>query len=151
MGESSPGGSNKASTSGGKGKKQSKEEGKNWRYTKVGETTTCPETGALLKWCPHHGKGAYMPSDHNHHEWAEKKKKRQAEYEEKRAKKVKFSSDGNSAKSSELKPVKEEKHPSKLQLSSSLRQSLVTHCCMTPSEADNLISQALEGDEELKD
>ena len=76
---------------GGKAGQSKKEEGKNWCYTKVGETTICPETGAMLKWCPYHGKGAYMPSDHDHAEWVEKKKKRQVEYEEKRAaKRVKF-------------------------------------------------------------
>ena len=139
---------------GGKAGQSKKEEGKNWRYTKVGDTTTCPETGATLKWCPHHGKGAYMPSDHNHAEWVEKKKKRQVEYEEKRAsKRVKFLSGSSSANTTAAKPVKEEKHPSKLQLSSSLCQSLVTHCCMTPSEADELVTQAFKGDEdgELKE
>ena len=151
----SKGTSKPAGKSSGKAGQSKKEEGKNWRYTKVGETTTCPETGATLKWCPHHGKGAYMPSDHNHAEWVEKKNKRQAEYEEKRAaKRVKFSSGSSSANTTAAKPVKEEKHPSKLQLSTSLRQSLVTHCSMTPSEADELVNQAFQGDEkdgELKE
>ena len=95
-----------------------------------------------------------MPSDHNHAEWVEKKKKRQAEYEEKwAAKRVKFSPGSSSTNTTAAKPVKEEKHPSKLQISSSLRQSLVTHCCMTPLEADKLVTQAFEGDEdgELKE
>ena len=53
----------------GKGKDQKnptkngkKDEGKSWRYTKVGDTIKCPETGATLKWCPHHGTGAYIPA-----------------------------------------------------------------------------------------
>ena len=49
--------------------KPGKEVGKNWRYTKVGDTLKCPDMGATLKWCPHHGTGAYMPMDHNHKEW----------------------------------------------------------------------------------
>ena len=61
------------SKNGGKGKdlkKSSKagkkgEDGKNWGYTKVGDTIKCPKSGATLKWCPHHGTGAYMPADHN--------------------------------------------------------------------------------------
>ena len=32
-----------------------KDEGKSWQYTKDGDTMKCPETGATLKWCPHHG------------------------------------------------------------------------------------------------
>jgi hypothetical protein len=52
-------------------------EGKNWWYTKAGDTIKCPESGATLKWCPHHDTGAYMPADHNHKEWAENKRKHQ--------------------------------------------------------------------------
>lgn len=107
-----------------------------------GRTTTCPDTGATLKWCPHHGNGAYMPADHNHTECAEKKKRRQTENEEKHAaKRSKFLSSDGSPKSSTEKPTKDEKHPSQLQLSSLRCQSLVTHCCMTPSEAEELIKQ----------
>jgi hypothetical protein len=75
----------------GKGKDQKnptkngkKDEGKSWQYTKVGDTIKCPETGATLKWCPHHGTGTYMPSDHNHKEWAENKRKCQEQWEQKR-------------------------------------------------------------------
>jgi hypothetical protein len=140
----------KSSASSG-GSKKKNEEGKNWRHTKVGETTTCPDTGATLKWCPLHGDGAYMPSDHNHAEWLEKKKKRQADFEERKTKRVKFAAN-DPAKSSAPKAAKDEKYPSKLQLSSSLRQSLVTHCCMTPTEADDLVNKAFgEADSELKE
>jgi hypothetical protein len=59
-----------------------KDEGKSWRYTKVVDTIKCPQTGATLKWCSHHGTGAYMPSDHNHKEWAENKRKRQEQWEQ---------------------------------------------------------------------
>jgi hypothetical protein len=87
----------------GKGKDQKnpmkngkKDEGKSWRYTKVGDTIKCPETGATLKGCPHHGTGAYMPSDHNHKEWAENKRKHQEQWEQKcDAKCVRFEGDKN--------------------------------------------------------
>ena len=116
-------------------------DGKNWRYTKVGDTIKCPETGATLKWCPHHGTGAYMPSNHNHKEWAENKRKRQEQYEQKRdAKRVRF--EGDKAPKSDSEKRSDEKHPSKLQLISALRQSLVTQCSMTPTEADSILSQA---------
>ena len=36
----------------------------------------------------------------------------------------------------------DEKHPSKLQLSSALCQSLVTQCSITPTEADSILDQA---------
>ena len=117
------------------------DDGKNWRYTKVGDTIKCPESGATLKWCPHHGTGAYMPADHNHKEWAENKWKCQEQYEQKPdAKRVRFEGDKN-VKSNSNKRT-DEKHPSKLQLNSALRRSLVTQCFMTPTEADLILSQA---------
>ena len=82
-----------------------------------------------------------MSADHNHKEWAENKRKPQEQYEQKRnAKHVKFEGDKN-AKSDSNKRT-DEKHPSKLQLSSALCQSLVTQCSMTPTEADSILSQA---------
>jgi hypothetical protein len=82
-----------------------------------------------------------MPSDHNHKEWAENKRKRQEQWEQKRdTKRVRFEGDKN-AKSDSDKST-DEKHPSKLQLGSALRQSLVPQCSMTPTEADSLLSQA---------
>jgi hypothetical protein len=130
------------SKGGKKGSKKSPQEvGKAWRYTKKGETIKCPDTGATLKWCPLHGDGAYMPANHDHDKWLEEKKRKKAAYMEAKVarKKVKFD---DSTSSSKATKAKEEKHPSQLQLSSALRQSLVTQCSMTPSEADTLISKA---------
>ena len=119
------------------------EEGKNWRYTKVGDMIKCPESGATLKWCPHHGTGAYMPADHNHKEWAENKHKRQGKWEQKRdAKRVRFEGDKGDKTKPDGGKRTDEKHPSKLQLSSALRRSLVTRCSMTPTEADSILDQA---------
>jgi hypothetical protein len=82
-----------------------------------------------------------MPADHNHKEWVENKRKRQEQYEQKRdAKRVHFEGDKN-AKSDGDKCT-DEKHPSKLQLSSALCQSLVTQCSMTPTKADSILSHA---------
>jgi hypothetical protein len=110
--------------------KPGKEVGKNWWYIKVRDTLECPNTGVTLKWCPHHGTGAYMPEDHNHKEWFDKKKRRQEKYKEQRAERaakcVKLS-DGDISKTPDKK-VKDEKHPNKLQLSSAICQSLVTQC-----------------------
>jgi hypothetical protein len=85
-----------------------------------------------------------MPQDHNHQEWLEKKKRKNTKWDNNKANKhVKFSGDAEK-KNSASKPqlVKDEKHPSKLQLSSSLRQSLATHCTMTPTEADTVLDEA---------
>jgi hypothetical protein len=142
-------GENDSKTGGkGKGKDQKnptkngkKDKGKSWRCTKVGDRIKCPETGATLKWCPHHGTSAYMPSDHNHKEWAENKRKCPEQWEQKRdAKRVRFEGDKNPKSDSDKRTDK--KHPTKLQLSSALRQSLVTQCSMTPTEADSLLNQA---------
>jgi hypothetical protein len=58
--------------------KGNKEPSNKWRYTKVVETAKDPVMGATEKWCPHHGTGAYMTTNHNHAEWLEKKMKRNA-------------------------------------------------------------------------
>ena len=119
-----------------------KNESNKWRYTKVGETAKDPSTGATVKWCPHHGTGCYMPADHDHEEWLAKKKRKNAKFEEGRsAKCVKFSPDTKKATSLNA-PKKDEKRPSKLQLASSVKQSLVTQCSMTPTKAGNFFESA---------
>jgi hypothetical protein len=81
-----------------------------------------------------------MPADHNHKEWAENKCKHQEQWEQKRnAKRIHF--EGDKTKPNGGKCT-DEKHPSKLQLSSALCQSLVTQCSMTPTEADSILDQA---------
>ena len=43
-----------------------------WKFIKVGQFATCPDTGNRFKWCLHHGKqgsatsAIYMPEDHDH-------------------------------------------------------------------------------------
>jgi hypothetical protein len=117
-----------------------------WRYTKVGETTKDPTTGTTLQWCPHHGTGAYMTQGYNDQEWLEKRKRKNTKWDNNKAnKRIKFS--GNAEKKnpvSKPQPVKDEKHPSKLQLSTFLCQSLVTHCAMMPTEADTVLDEAFD-------
>jgi hypothetical protein len=117
-----------------------------WCYTKVGETTKYPTTGATLKWCPHHGTGAYMPHDHNHQEWLEKRKRKNTKWDNNKAnKRIKIRGD-TEKKNPVSKPhtVKDKKHPSKFQLSTSLHQSLFTHCAMTPTEANTVLDEAFD-------
>jgi hypothetical protein len=86
-----------------------------------------------------------MPNNHNHAEWLEKKKKRDAKWAEGCTnKRVKFP-DENKAKAT-TKPTasKDEKHPTKLQLASSICQLLLTHCLMTPTKANNVFNEAFE-------
>jgi hypothetical protein len=116
-----------------------------WQYTKVGKTTKDPVTGATAKWCPHHGTGAYMPNDHNHAEWLEKKKKRNAKWADKHVnKRVKFTDVSKTKATTKSDATKNEKQPSKLQLASSICQSLVTHCMMTPTEVNTVFTKAFD-------
>jgi hypothetical protein len=84
-----------------------------------------------------------MPADHNHKEWAENKLKRQEQWEQDRdAKCVRFEGDKGDKTKSDGGKRTDEKHPSKLQLSSALSQSLMTQYSMTPTEADSILDQA---------
>ncbi len=123
--------------------KSNKEPSNKWRYTKVGETMKNPVTGTTVKWCPHHGTGAYMPNDHNHAEWLEKKKKHNAKWANRRInKRIKFTDESKMKVATKSAATKNEKHPSKLQLASSIHQSLVTHCSMTPTEVNTVFAEA---------
>jgi hypothetical protein len=125
--------------------KGDKEPSKKWRYTKVGETTKDPVTGATAKWYPHHGTEAYMSNNHNHAEWLEKKKKHNAKWAEGRTnKRVKFNDETKAKVTTKPAASKDEKHPTKLQLASSICQSLVTHCLMTPTKVNNVFDKAFE-------
>ncbi len=123
--------------------KGNKEPSNKWWYTKVGKTTRDPVTGATVKWCPHHGTGAYMPNDHNHAEWLEKKKKCNTKWIDGRVnERIKFTDKSKTKATTKSAATKNEKHPSKLQLASSIRQSLVTHCLMTPNETNTVFTKA---------
>jgi hypothetical protein len=90
------------------------------RFTKVGEATKDPVTGATVKLCPHHGTGAYMPNNHNHAVWLEKKKKCNAKWAEGCTNKcVKFTDENKTKVTMKPAACKDEKHPTKLQLASS--------------------------------
>jgi hypothetical protein len=86
-----------------------------------------------------------MPNNHNHAEWLEKKKKHNAKWAEGRTNKcIKFTDKSKTKATTESDATKDEKHPSKHQLASSIRQSLVTHCSMTPTEANTVFTNAFD-------
>jgi hypothetical protein len=115
------------------------------QYTKVGKTTKDHVTSATVKWFPHHGTGAYMRHDHNHSNWLEKRKKPNAKWAEGHAKKcVKFSDKTKAKDNAKPAVTKNDKHPTKLQLTLSNHQSLVTHCAMTPTKANIVLDKAFD-------
>jgi hypothetical protein len=125
--------------------KGNKEPSNKWQYTKVGKTTKDPVTGATVKWCPHHGTGVYMPDDQNHAKWLEKKKKHNAKWVDGRVnKRIKFTDKSKTKATTKSAATKNEKHPSKLQLASSICQSLVTHCSMTPTQVNTVFTEAFD-------
>eukprot|EP00984_Skeletonema_dohrnii_P024462 scaffold13581_cov72-Skeletonema_dohrnii-CCMP3373.AAC.2 len=96
-----------------------------WRTTKVGESTKHPATGEVHKWCNHHGKhGCYMPADHDHDAWVEKKKSRAG---------------GPDKKRQDPKSVSFADHPKKLKLSQKLKSALVTGMYISEPELDDLM------------
>jgi hypothetical protein len=75
----------------------------------------------------------------------EKKKKRNAKWAEGRANMhVKFTDKSKTKATTKSDATKDQKHPSKLQLASSIRQSLVPHCSMTPTEANTVFTKAFD-------
>jgi hypothetical protein len=125
--------------------KGDKEPSNKRRYIKVGETMKDPVTGATVNGGPHHGTGVYMPNDHNHAEWSEKKKKCNAKWAEGHANKhVKFTGESKTKATTKSDTTKDEKHPRKLQLASSIRQSLITHCLTTPTKANTIFTEAFD-------
>ncbi len=57
---------------------------------------------------------------------------------------VKFTDENKTKATAKPAASKNEKHPTKLQLASSIHQSLVTHCSMTPTKANNIFNKAFE-------
>jgi hypothetical protein len=74
----------------------------------------------------------------------EKRKRKNTKWDNSKANKsVKLSGDAEKKNPpSKPQPVKDKKHPSKLQLSTSLHQSLVHHCALMPTEADTVLDEA---------
>ena len=126
-----------------------------WKCKKVGTTTTCPDSGKLFKWCPHHGsistgKGIYMPEDHDHDAWALAKKAKSAAY---LAKKRAASADPTTASATNKKKVAA---TGKLALAKSFQSALTTKMQCSDAEVKDIIDSAMKGcesddDTELKD
>lgn len=113
-----------------------------WKFKKVGETTTDPDTGKSMKWCPLHGKGCYMPADHDHAAWKEEKERKQSARREKR--------DRDSAPGSATKKVafNDDKRdlPKKLRLAQKLQAALVTGAIISAPELEALQQEVESAD-----
>ncbi len=90
-----------------------------------------------------------MPNNHNHAEWLETKKKCNAKWEDGHINK-RITDVSKMKVTTKSDATKNEKHPSKLQLASSIRQSLVTHCLMTPTEENTVFTKAFDRAMDLK-
>jgi hypothetical protein len=120
------------------GKKQTKARCPEWQVTKKGNTIE--HKGRKFVWCSKHTSkdgsinGLYMPSPHDHDEWAKSKADKTAAFK-KRKENAKKS--GNKV-ASPAKKSKSESEDLKLALSSKFTSALVTHCHMGQAEAENM-------------
>jgi len=106
--------------------------------TKKGNTIE--HEGCKFVWCTKHTSkdgsinGLYMPSPHNHDEWAQAKADKAAAFKKRK----------EEAKKTGKKPASPPKKPKtegedlKLALSSKFTSALVTHCHMGQAEAENM-------------
>jgi len=118
------------------GKKPTKTRCPEWQVTKKGNTIE--HEGRKYVWCTKHTSkdgsinGLYMPSPHDHDEWAKAKADKTAAFK-KRKEDAKKS--GNKHASPAKKPKTED---FKFALSSKLTSELVTHCHRGQAEAENM-------------
>ena len=120
------------------GKKQTKTCCPSWQVTKKGNIIK--HKGCKYVWCPKHTSkdgsinGLYMPSSHNHNEWAKAKADKTAAFK-KRKEDAKKSGD---KQASPAKKSKSKGEDLKLALSSKFTSAMVTHCHMGQAEAENM-------------
>ena len=120
------------------GKKQTKTCCPEWQVTKKGNTIE--HKGRKYVWCSKHTSkdgsiiGLYMPSPHNHAEWAKTKADKTVVFK-KRKEDTKKS--GNT-QASPAKKSKSEGEDLNLALSSKFTSGMVTHCHMGQAEAENM-------------
>jgi hypothetical protein len=120
------------------GKKQTKTRCLKWQVTR--KVNTIEHEGLKFVWCPKHTSkdgsinGLYMPSPHDHDEWAKTKADKTAAFKKRKddAKKS-----GNKL-ASPAKKSKSEGEDLKLALSSKFTSAMVTHCHMGQAEAENM-------------
>ena len=136
----------KGSSSGTKGKgssanqkQQTKTRCPEWQITKKGNTIE--HEGRKYVWCSHHTSkdgsinGLYMPSPHDHEEWAKKKADKTAAFK-KRKEDAKKS--GAKVVSPPAKKAKPDDEGLKLALGNKFASAMVTHCHMGQAEAENM-------------
>ena len=122
-----------------KEKRQTKARCPEWQVTKKG--TTIEHDGRKYEWCSKHSSkdgsinGLYMPSPHNHDEWAKAKAEKTAAFK-KRKEDMKKSPDGTPA----AKKAKQDGGELKLQLGSKLTSALVTQHHMTQADAEDVFN-----------
>jgi hypothetical protein len=122
----------------GDGKKQTKARCPEWQVTKKGNTME--HEGRKYVWCTKHSSkdgsinGLYMPSPHNHDEWAQAKADKAAAFKKRKEEGKK---NGDKPASPPKKP-KTDGEDLKLALSSKFTSALVTHCHMGQAEAENM-------------
>ena len=111
-----------------------------WKCKKVGQTTTCPDTGNHFMWCPHHGsgdkKGIYIPTDHDHDAWLKARKERSASYLKK-----KRAAQSDPEKEPETKKAAGK---GKLALAKSFKSALTSKLQISDPEIDNIIDSAMK-------
>lgn len=117
-----------------------------WQITKVGNKLKHPDKDIDMIWCPHHksadGKvnGMYMPFPHNHDEWAAKKAAAKAAYKQRGKRK----NDG--AHKDDTTSIKKagsiNNNATKLALSETIKTALMTRCCITENDLNDVIKDA---------
>jgi hypothetical protein len=124
------------------GKKQTKTRCPEWQVTKKGNTIE--HECRKYVWVPKHTSkdgsinGLYMPSPHNHDEWAKAKADKTAEFK-KRKEDAKKS---DNKQTSPAKKSKSEGEDLKLALSSKFTSAMVTHCHMGQAEVENMVDSS---------
>ena len=118
-----------------------------WQITKVGNRIKHPDTGIDMIWCPKHqstdGKvnGMYMPFPHNHEEWAAKKAASKAAYKQRGKRK----NDGTHKDDPNIKKMGSiNDNATKLALSESIKTALMTRCCITENDLNDVINDAVK-------
>jgi hypothetical protein len=120
------------------GKKQTKTRCPEWQVTKKGNTIE--HEGCKYVWCPKHTSkdgsinGLYMPSPHDHDEWAKAKADKTAAFK-------KCKEDAKKSGNKQASPAKKSKSEGedlKLALSSKFTSAMVTHCHMGQAETENM-------------
>ena len=120
-------------------KPQTKTRCPEWQVTKKGNTIE--HDGRKYVWCTRHTSkdgsinGLYMPSPHDHDEWAKKKADRTAAFKKR---KEAYKKSGAKQVTPPAKKAKPDDEGLKLALGNKFASAMVTHCHMGQAEAENM-------------